>query len=919
MNRLRNLRLQARLIATSIFGTAILLGSVGQLRAQTATASQAAGTNSSAATTTTAAPSSEAAVNRAGRILFAAGSVFVEDQRGAASRIPLRSNDTVVRGQTVVTGKDGRVQLQLTDGSLFSLQPNTQFRIDEYVFSAREQRGFFSLLRGALRTSSGAIGKRNPEDYRLKTPSGTVGIRGTVYLAEETVCDPTCSPGLSAGLRVQVQEGRVLVSNNAGERLVNTGEGALVPSDRVAPQSLDAPIQWTTTQVSPSSNSVGGNASQTAGVSTGSTATSKGDINGSLPISSSSQESASLVVAAAAAPNQFKGVSDSATGSPNPTRENNKTVPTTPTAANTGSKREAPGVQNENLKNDSASDGSVGITATQIRNAQNRQKINSELNGTESPQNTTSSLFSLLNQLNAVSSTNSVTQTLPIGSITPTSGLSLNTVSSLSGTSNSLTNFALGTWGWVGNSTATGSPLVSNGVASTVLTTSGSTGSRNSILGSSLSSAITAVSTTLQPVLAFATSSGTSSTGSAASGASSLGSTSSIASSSGTSGTSTTSTETGSTGSGSSGSGASGTINSTSGNAGTGSSGSGSSGTGTSSTGSTGTSTSGTGSTGTGTSNNSGSGTTSTENGSTGTGSSGSSSSGTSTSTSGNSSTGSSGSGSTGTGTSGTGSAGSGSSSLGSQPPVIAPGLITSADGLHVELRNVPFLSAASLTTGITSVSLNANGHLQSVGLCPTIACLSVGTAEVREAGYDSYAAWGRWTNGQVRSTVIGMGLNSQIAANEGMHYLIGSPSLSMPTSGSATYSLQGATLATGEGTLLTFSGRAAVLFAPNLGTKVGLETTLSNSSGIQYQMMTLGGLTNVSQSELRMTSLNRFSGTIGVTSTNTNSECAGNSGCSARVDGSFYGNEQQRLGLSYQIRKPGNGRIDGVAVFKRD
>ena len=166
-----------------------------------------------------------------GRLLAAAGEVTV-DRPGADEprSIPADAGFELLAGDTIRTGANGRAQIRLADGSIFSLQPRTVFRIDEFRFDADEQRGFFSLLRGALRTATGQIGKRDRDDYRLQTPTATVGIRGTQYLAQETVCDPGCWPGDRAGLHVAVTEGRIAVSNDLGSIEIGPGEAV-----RVAP------------------------------------------------------------------------------------------------------------------------------------------------------------------------------------------------------------------------------------------------------------------------------------------------------------------------------------------------------------------------------------------------------------------------------------------------------------------------------------------------------------------------------------------------------------------------------------------------------------------------------------------------------------------------------------------------------------
>ncbi len=242
-----------------------------------------------------------------------------------------------------------------------------------------------------------------------------------------------------------------------------------------------------------------------------------------------------------------------------------------------------------------------------------------------------------------------------------------------------------------------------------------------------------------------------------------------------------------------------------------------------------------------------------------------------------------------------------------------------STSGLVVELRNVPFLSSTSLTTGLATAELNSNGQLQSIGICPSIACISRGTAEVKEAGYDQYVAWGRWTNGSTKVTVIGFNSSQQYSNNSGMHYLIGSPSASLPTSGSATYSLLGATLATGNNTApLTLSGSASVIFAPNLGTRVGLDVTLSNPNDKLYRILSTGGLSNPIASELRLIGPNKLQGILPVLSTISSTDCTDGT-CTATVSGAFFGPEQQRLGLGYQIRRGTGVKIEGVATFKKD
>jgi FecR protein len=116
----------------------------------------------------------------AGWVEFTIGGATVSGasglQRPAAKGVDLDSGDTVR------TANDGRVQIRFTDGAYVSLQPNTEFAIKDYNFQGKadgNERGFFALARGAMRTVTGAIGRLNRNRYQLSTPTATIGIRGT--------------------------------------------------------------------------------------------------------------------------------------------------------------------------------------------------------------------------------------------------------------------------------------------------------------------------------------------------------------------------------------------------------------------------------------------------------------------------------------------------------------------------------------------------------------------------------------------------------------------------------------------------------------------------------------------------------------------------------------------------------------------
>ncbi len=160
-----------------------------------------------------------------GRADFVIGEVVAVAADGIQR--PLAKGAAINVGDAINTAVGARAQLRFSDGGFVSLQPNTQFRVDEYQYDNQtdgKEKGFFSLLKGGLRAITGAIGRVNRNTYQVATPSATIGIRGTGYNAVQ-----------SDGLLVNVGEGAISLTNNAGELVVTAGEAAFVADFNSAP------------------------------------------------------------------------------------------------------------------------------------------------------------------------------------------------------------------------------------------------------------------------------------------------------------------------------------------------------------------------------------------------------------------------------------------------------------------------------------------------------------------------------------------------------------------------------------------------------------------------------------------------------------------------------------------------------------
>lgn len=165
-----------------------------------------------------------------GRVDFAIGTV--ESVAANGSRRPLAKGAEIDAGETISTAAGARAQVRFADGGFVSLQPNTQFRVDEFKYKNKadgEEKGFFSLLKGGFRAVTGVIGHANKQAYRVKTPAATIGIRGTGYNMELR----------DDGLFVNVGEGAISLNNNAGLLVVTAGGSAFVADFNTAPTLTD--------------------------------------------------------------------------------------------------------------------------------------------------------------------------------------------------------------------------------------------------------------------------------------------------------------------------------------------------------------------------------------------------------------------------------------------------------------------------------------------------------------------------------------------------------------------------------------------------------------------------------------------------------------------------------------------------------
>lgn len=127
----------------------------------------------------------------------------------------------------LTTGAGARVSLTFIDESTLTLGADAEMVVDEFVFNRAGAKNAVALkwVAGAFLTATGAIGKQTPEAVSVRTPTVTIGIRGTQFWGGI----------LDTDFDVLVLEGRVVVTNAAGSVELGVGETTSVSSATAAP------------------------------------------------------------------------------------------------------------------------------------------------------------------------------------------------------------------------------------------------------------------------------------------------------------------------------------------------------------------------------------------------------------------------------------------------------------------------------------------------------------------------------------------------------------------------------------------------------------------------------------------------------------------------------------------------------------
>ena len=162
------------------------------------------------------------------RSLVSVGVVVAVGRDGGERNIGKHS--ALFVGDVVKTAAHAYTVIAFRDQTRVTLQPDTEFKIDEFVQAAatpERESTLFSLVRGGLRFATGLIGARRHDSVRINTGVATIGIRGTGFdLLEGQACGGKQAAAGKPGITAQVWKGGIALQESHAE--VATGEAVCV-------------------------------------------------------------------------------------------------------------------------------------------------------------------------------------------------------------------------------------------------------------------------------------------------------------------------------------------------------------------------------------------------------------------------------------------------------------------------------------------------------------------------------------------------------------------------------------------------------------------------------------------------------------------------------------------------------------------
>jgi ferric-dicitrate binding protein FerR (iron transport regulator) len=126
--------------------------------------------------------------------------------------------DQVSQNEVIATKSDSASQIVFEDSTTLTLGPNAQVTLDKFVYDPSPSKAafFLSLSEGLMRFITGTL---DHSAYTIKTPNGTIGVRGTILYAAVNCSGKDCSTGVGS-IRGDV----IFTDHNGKQTIIHPGQ-----------------------------------------------------------------------------------------------------------------------------------------------------------------------------------------------------------------------------------------------------------------------------------------------------------------------------------------------------------------------------------------------------------------------------------------------------------------------------------------------------------------------------------------------------------------------------------------------------------------------------------------------------------------------------------------------------------------------
>ena len=163
-----------------------------------------------------------------GDIILQTGNAVIE--RNDGEDVKAEDELDIFSYNTVKTGK-GKVAIGFIDDTRVDVTEHSKLIIDEFVYDPNTKTGSLSLKAalGTIRYASGQIAKTNPTNVQIKTPTATIGVRGTDFtMTVDEIGSSTIILLPSCDANGFCFVGEITVESDAGQVIMNTAFQATV-------------------------------------------------------------------------------------------------------------------------------------------------------------------------------------------------------------------------------------------------------------------------------------------------------------------------------------------------------------------------------------------------------------------------------------------------------------------------------------------------------------------------------------------------------------------------------------------------------------------------------------------------------------------------------------------------------------------